>query len=98
MEQTSSKTDLIALSQLLGCSITEISEYDELPNQNTMGLQSLKNKLDIKNVIQSLNDIVDKNKDIVKADDLKSIKKVLIENKHLETANRTLQKSCINSL
>ena len=87
-----SKTDLVAIAQLLGTRISEISDYEDLPISIHQDLKSLKNKMDARSVIQNLNKIVNENKEIPETG-INSLKKILHENNRLESVNRTLRKS-----
>ena len=83
-----SKIDLIALAQVYGTSLSEISEYDDLPAST----QPLEDSIDIQRAAIELKQIINDNKGIP-AKSLKPLRKIINENKNLERSNRALRKN-----
>jgi len=84
------KTDLIALAQLLGTRVSEISTYNDLPKR--IHSTDSENNFNLRNTINELDVIISENKEL-ELTGIKSLKAIIKENRRLDSANRSLKKN-----
>ncbi len=81
------KTDIIALAMLLGVSVAEISEYEDLPDIN----QTKEKKIGLKELTAELESMLAASSDIT-GENIKSLNKILNETNRVISENKILKK------